>query len=112
MQLLSVSEITDVKFYYVQTARIWDIQKGETKMDFRGHDHVVECAIFLPVVSYPFIWEWFEANVKSNKDQAVPGQYLLTGSRDKTIKLWDTGSGQLLSTLVSAVGRGLQLKKK
>lgn len=83
-----------------QTARIWDVQKGETKMDFRGHDHVVECAIFLPVVSYPFIWEWFEANVKSNKDQAVPGQYLLTGSRDKTIKLWDTGSGQLLSTLV------------
>lgn len=82
-----------------QTARVWDIQKGETKMDFRGHDHVVECAIFLPVISYPFIWEWLEANVKSSRDQAVPGQYIVTGSRDKTIKLWDA-SGQLLSTLV------------
>lgn len=46
-----------------QTARVWDIQKGETKMDFRGHDHVVECVIFLPVSSYPFVWEWLEANV-------------------------------------------------
>lgn len=46
-----------------QTARLWDVQKGETKMDFRGHDHVVECVIFLPVVSYPFVLEWLEANV-------------------------------------------------
>lgn len=70
-------------------------------MDFRGHDHVVECAIFLPTVSYPFILEWLEASVKSNsKDQAIAGQYIVTGSRDKTIKLWDASSGQLLSTLV------------
>ncbi|KAI9256790.1 putative platelet-activating factor acetylhydrolase ib alpha subunit [Helicostylum pulchrum] len=83
-----------------QTARIWDVQKGDTKMDFRGHDHVVECVIFLPVVSYPFVLEWLEANVKSSKDQPIPGQYIFTGSRDKTIKLWDAGTGQLLSTLV------------
>ncbi|KAI8993125.1 dynein regulator [Pilobolus umbonatus] len=82
-----------------QTARVWDVQKGETKMEMRGHDHVVECAIFLPVLSYPFVWEWLEANVKSNRDQAIPGQYIVTGSRDKTIKLWDA-SGQLLSTLI------------
>jgi platelet-activating factor acetylhydrolase IB subunit alpha len=36
-------------------------------MDFRGHDHVVECAIFLPVVSYPFVLEWLEANVIKKK---------------------------------------------
>ncbi|KAI8637199.1 Lissencephaly-1-like protein B [Parasitella parasitica] len=83
-----------------QTARVWDIQKGETKMEFRGHEHVVECAIFLPVISYPFVWEWLELNVKLSKDQAMPGQYIITGSRDKTIKLWDAASGQLLSTLV------------
>ena len=29
-----------------------------------------------------------------------PGAYLATGSRDKTIKLWDTQSGQLLRNLV------------
>jgi hypothetical protein len=32
-------------------------------MEFRGHEHVVECAIFIPTISYPFIWEWLEANV-------------------------------------------------
>ena len=26
-------------------------------MDFRGHDHVVECAIFVPVIAYPFVRE-------------------------------------------------------
>ena len=26
-------------------------------MEFRGHDHVVECAIFAPIVAYPFIRE-------------------------------------------------------
>lgn len=42
-------------------------------MDFRGHDHVLECAIFLPVVSYPFILEWLEANVSQISYQ-VPNQ--------------------------------------
>ncbi|CEI91462.1 Putative Nuclear distribution protein PAC1 [Rhizopus microsporus] len=83
-----------------QTARVWDIQKGESKMEFRGHEHVVECVIFLPVVAYPFIAEWLENSIKLNKEHAVPGQFILTGSRDKTIKLWDVSSGQLLSTLV------------
>ncbi|KAG1441683.1 hypothetical protein G6F56_011369 [Rhizopus delemar] len=40
-----------------QTARLWDIQTGESKMEFRGHEHVLECAIFAPIDSYPFIQE-------------------------------------------------------
>jgi len=40
-----------------QTARIWDFANGETKMELRGHDHVVECAVFAPVVAYPAIRE-------------------------------------------------------
>ena len=31
------------------------------------------------------------------------GVYVATGSRDNTIKLWDARSGQLISTLVSAI---------
>lgn len=26
-------------------------------MEFRGHEHVLECAIFAPIVSYPYIQE-------------------------------------------------------
>jgi WD40 repeat protein len=36
----------------------------------------------------------------SAKDQPQPGQYAATGSRDKTIKLWDA-TGQCIHTLVS-----------
>lgn len=42
---------------YKQTSRVWDLMNGETKMDFRGHEHVVECAVFAPVVAYPSIRE-------------------------------------------------------
>ncbi|KAI8376959.1 platelet-activating factor acetylhydrolase, isoform Ib, alpha subunit A [Blakeslea trispora] len=83
-----------------QTARLWEVQKGESIMEFRGHEHVVECAIFLPTLSYPFVLEWLGGDIKTNKDQASPGRYIITGSRDKTIKFWDSGTGQILYTLV------------
>jgi hypothetical protein len=37
-------------------------------MEFRGHEHVVECVIFLPTISYPFITEWLD--VSSTNDIA------------------------------------------
>jgi len=86
-----------------QTARIWDAATGECKADLRGHDHVVECCDFVPVESYPAIRELIGATQppKSGKDAnatPVPGQYVITGSRDKTLKLWDTITSQVLHT--------------
>ncbi|RHZ81437.1 hypothetical protein Glove_120g198 [Diversispora epigaea] len=85
-----------------QTARLWDINTGECKMEFRGHDHVVECAIFAPADAIPYIREMIGLVVdqKDKKDQILPGQYIVTGSRDKTIKIWDS-TGQCVKTLVS-----------
>jgi WD40 repeat protein len=40
-----------------ETSRVWDSASGETKMELRGHEHVVECAVFAPVVSYVAIRE-------------------------------------------------------
>ncbi|KAI7882363.1 putative platelet-activating factor acetylhydrolase ib alpha subunit [Lichtheimia hyalospora FSU 10163] len=80
-----------------QTARLWDTQTGESKVEFRGHEHVVECAIFAPINAYPYIQEMVGDESKS-KDPGAPGRYVITGSRDKTIKVWDS-SGQLLHTL-------------
>ncbi|CAG8580237.1 1727_t:CDS:2 [Diversispora eburnea] len=75
-----------------QTARLWDIGSGECKMEFRGHDHVVECAIFAPADAIPYIREMIGLVV----------DYIVTGSRDKTIKIWDS-TGQCVKTLVSLV---------
>jgi platelet-activating factor acetylhydrolase IB subunit alpha len=44
-------------FQLIQSSRIWDFSSGETKMDLRGHEHVVECVTFAPVISYPAIRE-------------------------------------------------------
>lgn len=69
-------------------------------MEFRGHDHVVECAIFAPINSYPYIQELIGDENKTKEPLA--GQYIFTGSRDKTIKLWNS-NGQLLHTFVSSI---------
>ncbi|CAG8462012.1 13455_t:CDS:2 [Ambispora leptoticha] len=86
-----------------QTSRLWEVSTGECKMEFRGHDHVVECAIFAPIIAYPYIRELAglekDSKANSSKDQQLPAQYVVTGSRDKTIKLWDP-TGQCIKTLV------------
>jgi len=88
------------------------------KMEFRGHDHIIEIAVFAPVVAYPAIRElaglpvrvhllWcrriplivFQASDRSIK----PASYITTASRDKTIKLWDCQTGQMLRNLVCLV---------
>lgn len=81
-----------------QTCRTWDPISGETKSELRGHDHVVECAIFAPPSAYAAIRELCDI-AAGPKDTSTPGQFMVSGSRDKTIKIWDT-SGQCLRTLI------------
>ncbi|KAI9226502.1 MAG: WD40-repeat-containing domain protein [Piptocephalis tieghemiana] len=87
-----------------QTARTWDVQTGECKMDFRGHDHVIECAIFAPTTAYAYIRELIgvEAPPPSSVVAGIARKSALdaTGSRDKTIKLWDAMTGQCVHTFV------------
>nr|VWP00209.1 Reducing polyketide synthase FUB1 (EC (Fusaric acid biosynthesis protein 1) [Ganoderma boninense] len=80
-----------------QTARIIDPQNGETKTELRGHEHTVEVVAFAPLAAYAAIREL--AGIPNTERSKRPGAYLATGSRDKTIKLWDTQSGQMLRNL-------------
>lgn len=52
----------------------------------------------LTVQSYQLTIFLFSQTKKSGK----PGPFLLSGSRDKTIKMWDISTGMCLMTLVSS----------
>ncbi|KAL8604627.1 hypothetical protein ACOMHN_013407 [Nucella lapillus] len=79
-----------------QTLRVWVVSNKECKMELREHEHVVECLAWAPENTAPAIAE--AANMDTKNKQ--PGPYLASGSRDKTIKFWDVGTGICLFTLI------------
>ena len=40
-----------------QSARLWDVASSETRIDLRGHEHVIEIAIFAPTAAHAAIRE-------------------------------------------------------
>lgn len=79
------------------TARLWDAATGEPRQTIVGHEHVVECCAFAPAASYPHLAAL--AGLKKAPAATSSAEFLATGSRDKTIKLWDA-RGSLIKTLV------------
>ncbi|KAF2812429.1 platelet-activating factor acetylhydrolase IB alpha subunit [Mytilinidion resinicola] len=80
-----------------QTARLWDAASGDAKCVFLGHEHVVECVALAPPRSYPHLAAL--AGLKNPPPASSSAEFVATGSRDKTIKLWD-GRGTLIKTLI------------
>lgn len=86
-----------------QTSRIWDLTTGETKLELRGHEHVVEVAVFTPDTANAAIREMAGIPIPAPQDSRSKDHlpsFVVTGSRDKTIRIWDCSSGQCLKTLV------------
>ncbi|KAF8693126.1 Platelet-activating factor acetylhydrolase IB subunit alpha, partial [Rhizoctonia solani] len=79
------------------TASVWDTSTAENKMEMRGHENVVEAVVFAPVVAYAAIQEL--ASIEGGDKNKLPGQYVATCSRDRTIKIWSCATGQCLKTL-------------
>ncbi|KAL8742290.1 MAG: hypothetical protein Q9190_005205 [Brigantiaea leucoxantha] len=80
-----------------QTARIWDSTSGDIKMTLVGHEHVVECCTFAPAASYAHLAAL--AGLKKPPPASSSGEFLATGCRDKSIRIWDS-RGTLIKSLV------------
>ncbi|EEH48771.1 nuclear distribution protein PAC1 [Paracoccidioides brasiliensis Pb18] len=80
-----------------QVARLWDVSSGETKSTFLGHEHAVECVAFAPPTSYPHLSAL--AGLKKAPPSSSSAEYVATGSRDKSIRIWDA-RGTLIKTLI------------
>ena len=84
-----------------QTVRVWVVATKDCKAELREHEHVVECVAWAPESAHAAI---NEAAGNDLKKGGRSGPYLISGSRDKTIKLWDVSVGLCLFTLVRYTG--------
>jgi len=80
-----------------QTARLWDAASGDAKATFLGHEHVVECCTIASPAAYPHLAAL--AGLKKPPAASSSAEFVATGSRDKSIKIWDA-RGTLVKTLV------------
>ncbi|XP_039752945.1 lissencephaly-1 homolog [Pararge aegeria] len=80
-----------------QTVRIWNADTNECKMELREHEHVVECVAWAPESAAAAV---NEAAGGDNRRANHQGPFLASGSRDKSVKIWDVSTGQCLATLV------------
>lgn len=81
-----------------QSIRVWDLNTKECKTEFREHDHVVECVAWAPENCTPAINEAVLAENSSAGRSAGP--FLVSGSRDKTIKVFDVSTGSCIISLI------------
>lgn len=78
--------------------RVWVLATKECKVELREHDHVVECLSWAPENCTVHINEAVTAeNPKAAKSN---GPFLVSGSRDKTIKVYDVSVGSCLISLI------------
>ena len=82
------------------TARLWDISLAgntESKLAIFGHEHHIECYALAPPTTYQYLT--LMTGLKKPPKTGSSAEFVVTGSRDKTIRLWDA-RGTYLTTLV------------
>ncbi|KAH8592610.1 nuclear distribution protein PAC1-1 [Bisporella sp. PMI_857] len=80
-----------------RTAMIWDALSGEAKATLIGHENFIECCAFAPPASYGHLATL--AGRKKPPPSSSSAEFVATGARDKSIKIWDV-QGALIKTLI------------
>lgn len=82
------------------TVRLWDMSVAtstESKLSLIGHEHYIECCVLAPPTTYQYLAPM--AGLKKAPPASSSAEFIATGSRDKTIRLWNArGTG--VTTLV------------
>ena len=82
-----------------KTVRLWNVSGSqlESKLTMFGHENYIVCCIFAPPSSYQYLASL--AGLKKPPSTSSTSEFMVTGSRDNTIKLWDT-RGTCFKTLI------------
>ena len=82
-----------------RTVRLWNVSGSvaENKLTLFGHENFIECCVFAPPSSYQYLATL--AGLQKPPPLTSTSEFMATGSRDKTIKLWDT-RGRCFKTLI------------
>jgi len=84
-----------------QTVRVWAAGGKDVKAEMRDHDHVVECIAWAPEAATQAINEAATAAAGGDNKNSFShvGPFLASGSRDKSVKVWDVSTGLCLFSL-------------
>ena len=80
-----------------QSVRVWSTKARSVTHVLRDHEHVVETVAFAPLAATEAINALMGA---APGVKVSDGPFFATGSRDRTIKLWDASTGQMLHTFI------------
>jgi len=95
-----------------QTVRVWDFKTGKCLTVFREHTNVIECVVFAPSTANKILDDVMndkktmnnssldEKTLKEKEEKMKkPGLYVASGSRDKSIKIFESLTGRCVMTL-------------
>jgi platelet-activating factor acetylhydrolase IB subunit alpha len=83
-----------------ETVRIWTLDNTAPAQTLTGHSNVVECVAFANSTAVKTLHSENGGSPEEEKTSASrQAEIVASGSRDKSIKLWDVWSGSCLATL-------------
>jgi len=73
--------------------KLWDFSTYACIRTLRGHDHTISSIRFLPLSGDAVMNGTSNGGAERSVDEIAGSQYLLSASRDTTIKVWDVVTG-------------------